>query len=686
MSPDNEPDENAQGDVGAANSHWQQQVEPDDRQRLHARLLAQVRDALVVARGPLREVIYWNDEAAALYGVSRAEALGCPMDELFEHRWLSDEQQQQALTTLAAGDVWHGLHEVIRRDGRLLITESTVQVTLDAEGRLDTALAVVRDVTQRTAEEQSLRRSERRYQLLADWMDDIVGLAAPDGQTLYLSPSYFRKTHWTWDDLRAVNYRTRVHPDDLALVETTRQANFRGEGTRMQYRCLCKDGTYLWLEVAATPILTADGRVENIVWVSRDITERKAAEQRQRELEAQIHHADKLKSVGLLAGGVAHDFNNLLIAMLNQAAVALGQLGEESPAREPVEQIRRAARQAARLTGQLLAYAGKGKFHVEGLDLSSEVEELTFLLRSAISKQAELQLILADDLPDILADGNQIRHVVMNLITNASDALEGPGTITVRTGVVEATTEQLRCRWIDETPPAGQYVVLEVEDTGRGLDSDTVERAFEPFFTTKQAGRGLGLAAVLGIVRQNHGSIQIHTSAEEGTRFCVYWPAVKARGATRDPSWADAVGESADRSPTDSAFATFDSNVARPLLLLVEDEPLVLQATQSLLEGSGYRTITATSAGESIDRFSQYAATIDAVVADRILPDRSGDQLVVELRRQRPELPAVLWTGYCDNAQDLMVVNDRRTRVLEKTAGPEGLLKALETVLATAEN
>ena len=242
--------------------------------------------------------------------------------------------------------------------------------------------------------------------------------------------------------------------------------------------------------------------------------------------EEQMRNAQKLESLGVLAGGIAHDFNNLLVGVLGNAGLALLELPEDSPARQPIRDIEVSAQRAAELTRQMLAYSGRGRFRVEPVDLSSVVEEMSQLLRRVISKQTQLSLRLGRHVPAVVADVTQLRQVVMNLITNASDALgDAAGIVTLETGTVLADRAMLASTYLNEPLPAGPYVYLEVTDTGCGMDPATSARIFEPFFTTKFTGRGLGLAAVLGIVRGHKGAISVQSIVGKGTTFRVLLPA-----------------------------------------------------------------------------------------------------------------------------------------------------------------
>ncbi|MEP7226640.1 MAG: ATP-binding protein, partial [Gemmatimonadales bacterium] len=360
----------------------------------------------------------------------------------------------------------------------------------------------------------------------------------------------------------------------------------------------------------------------------KEQTARRAAE----FSEAQSRHVQKLESIGVLAGGIAHDFNNLLHVVLGNADIALSNLASGSPSREPIEEVVRATLRAADLTRQLLAYSGKGAFVVRNLDLSTEVREMATLLRTGISKQATLAWELSPTLPAVSADPTQIRQIVMNLITNASDALgETGGTITLRTGVTrleDLDDQHFGVRLEGEGPLGASdepLVYLEIGDTGSGMTPDTLSRIFDPFFSTKFTGRGLGMAAVMGIVRSHHGLIRVRTAPGEGTAFRVLFPA--ARGAARK------VGKpTADRSDWQGSGT----------ILVVEDEQGVREVAERILQEIGFQTIGAEDGRRALEIMEEVGDSVTAVLLDLSMPRMGGAETFRRLRARRPELPILM--------------------------------------------
>ena len=363
--------------------------------------------------------------------------------------------------------------------------------------------------------------------------------------------------------------------------------------------------------------------------IATDISARVEMQNEQQRLQDKLLHAQKLESLGVLAGGIAHDFNNILMAVLGHCELTLRRLTNESPVRRNIEQIKSAANKAADLANQMLAYSGKGKFVVEPLDLSKVVNEMQQMLRVSISKKAVLRYDLAEGLPSIEADATQICQVVMNLAINASDAIgDNNGVITITTGVMMCDQSYLQEAWLDNNLPNGQYVFLEIADTGCGMDKQTANRIFEPFFSTKFSGRGLGMAAVLGIVRGHRGAIKIYTEQGKGTSFKVFFPA-----SSKLALQPDTIQESLPIKGSGT-------------VLLVDDEDSVLSIGKAMLEEFGFDVLTAVDGRDGLEQFKQRHADIRFVLMDLTMPNMGGEEAFREFRRIDPAVKVIICSGY----------------------------------------
>ncbi len=359
------------------------------------------------------------------------------------------------------------------------------------------------------------------------------------------------------------------------------------------------------------------------------------AEEERRKLETKMLEAQKLESLGVLAGGIAHDFNNLLMGIMGNADLALRLLPPASDAIHNVEEIVRASQRAADLCRQMLAYSGKGKFVVGCYDLSEIVREMAQMLEVSVSKKALLYYSFAAELPAVQADATELSQVIMNLITNASESLgDESGVISVSTGVIECDQAYLSESRLDDKLSEGRYVYLEVSDTGCGMDEETQRRIFDPFFTTKFLGRGLGLAAVLGIIHGHHGAIKVHSEPGQGTTFTILLPAL---------AW----------EPKEPASRTVWSSPSScgGTILLVDDDSMVRNVAAQMLDGLGFKCLTAANGQEGLEVFRKYGSGIDCVILDLTMPVMGGEEVFRELRRIRSDLCVILSSGY--NEEDV---------------------------------
>jgi PAS domain S-box-containing protein len=373
----------------------------------------------------------------------------------------------------------------------------------------------------------------------------------------------------------------------------------------------------IWFEIDAYP--TRDG----LAVFGRDITERKRFNDR-------LQQTQKLESLGVLAGGIAHDFNNLLTGIMGNSSIVLDDLPSSSPVRENLEAVLKASERAALLTRQLLAYAGKGRFVVEHLNLSDLVREITNLLQTSIPRTVELQLHLKNDLPSIEGDAAQIQQLIMNLVINAAEAVEEGKTETVLivTRLEQVTQSDINQMISPNGALPGHYVTLEVRDSGCGMDGVTLSRIFDPFFTTKFTGRGLGLAAVLGMVRGHKGALQVESAPGKGSSFKVLFPVGAGSPAN------------VDRSVPEKSL-TGDETV-----LVIDDEDTVRQTAKSALESYGYRVRVAANGKEGVRIFQELNHEIAAVLLDMTMPVMSGEEALVRLKNIRPDIRVVLSSGY----------------------------------------
>jgi PAS domain S-box-containing protein len=500
--------------------------------------------------------------------------------------------------------------------------------------RLRSTLAgLERELAERKRTEAALRDSEQAFRTIFDASPLSIFLLDRSGRIVDANHAAEALLHSDKETLRG-----RL-PGDLgmrgfAMDGAESDLRHLDSGEREPFEVLREnpDGTALNLLTLASAITLHDDCF--LLLFLLDVTDRKRLEEERLSMERQLLHTQKLESLGVLAGGVAHDFNNLLLAMLGNLDIALLDLPQDVPARRNIERAGQAASRAADLTRQMLAYSGKGKFVVQEVQLADMVSECAQLLRTSIPRTIEFHLQLNRSIPPIKADPGQIEQVVMNLITNASEAIGAhPGTITLSTGFSRMSAEALRGSRLDQAPPPGDFSWIEVVDTGCGMDEPTSRRLFEPFFTTKFTGRGLGMSAVLGILRGHQGAIFVDSEPGVGTRMRVLFPALHA-------------GQEAAGPPVTAEERAAGPGLAGGTVLVVDDEEIVREVCRDLVLSLGMKVLTAVDGEEAVRIASDPGREITCVILDLTMPRMNGAVAFERLQALRPGLPVILSSGY----------------------------------------
>jgi len=444
--------------------------------------------------------------------------------------------------------------------------------------------------------------------------------------------------------LRAFRNKTRVHNRDEVFWR--------------------RDGSSFPVEYWSHPVFDDDGETVGCVVTFWDISELRKAEHERERIEKQIQHSQRLESMGVLAGGIAHDFNNILSAILGNAALASRKvISDPVDAREKMEKVVQSCDRASVLCRQMLAYSGKGKFVVRSLNLSEMVEEITHLLEVSLDKGVVIKYSLAEQLPLVEADEAQMQQLIMNLVTNANEAIEGKsGVISITTGVMHADAAYLLDCFGDHPEP-GRYAYVEVSDTGCGMDVETQAKIFDPFFTTKFTGRGLGMSAVLGIVRGHQGALKIYSEPGKGTTFKYLIPATTG------------LNDDLQRQVEDDQWR------GHGLVLVVDDEETVRETAMMMLEDMGFVTAGAANGVEALEIYRQRGEQIDAVLMDLTMPKMGGEECFRELRRINPQVRVVLSSGY--NEQDAIqhFTGKRLAGFVQKPVSPDRLKQAMHDAL-----
>ncbi|MGO9662372.1 MAG: response regulator [Polyangia bacterium] len=484
------------------------------------------------------------------------------------------------------------------------------------------------DVSEQKRHELALRKNEERFRKVFNFAPDPLTISTPDGRLLNCNEAFCKVAGLSEAELVGrttadIGLWIDKEQREVMYAELAQMGEVDGVEAQMKR----KDGNARLIRLSARRVEI--GGQAFFLSAARDVTER-------RNLEQQVLHTQKLESLGVLAGGIAHDFNNLLTGILGNADLALAELSPVAPARESLEAIETAARRAAELCRQLLAYSGKGRFLVQPLDLQELVQEMGHLLSVSISKKVVLKYDFAKDLPAIEADATQMRQTIMNLILNASEAIgDRSGVISVTTGLAYCDAAYLKTCFAADAIQPGDFVYLEVADTGHGMDKATQDRIFDPFFTTKFTGRGLGLAAVLGIVRGHKGAIKVRSEVGRGTTFRLLFPAAEAKA----------------RAGASAASST-RAWKGHGQILVVDDEETVRNLTRRMLERTGFTVLSAEDGHQAVEIFKQVMAVVDLVILDLTMPHLDGEACFRELRLMKPEVKVILSSGY--NEQDVV--------------------------------
>ena len=533
-----------------------------------------------------------------------------------------------ARESIERGSDWETEFRVLWPDGSIRWLLSKATLLVDDNRRPTRITGVSFDITERKRAEAALRESEERFRNMADTAPVLICASGPDKQATFFNRRWLEFTGRTMEQELGYGWIEVVHPDDREHCLASYSTSFESHrNCHIEYRLRRADGEYRSVVCNGVPRFASDGVFAGYIASCVDITDIKLGQQ-----EALARQ--KLESMGVLARGVAHDFNNLLGGILASAELALTHT---APVEDELQRIASATIQGGEIVRQLMIYSGGESSTFEPVDISRLIEEMFELLEVSISKQAILRIDLGRDLPAVQANTAQLRQVVMNLATNASDAIGvRQGTIQISTAAVRLSGDSREFEGLKLTD--GDYVRLEVSDNGRGMTTDVQARIFDPFFTTKFAGRGLGLSVVQGIIRAHGGIITLNSAPGQGTTFQVLLPCI------------------AEKSPSISRelkLVVTDRHPSRTgTIVLVEDEELLRQGVAKFLRTRGYSVIEAADGSIAIDLIREHRDKLDAVVLDVTLPGLSSREVFEEARRLRPDLKVIVTSAYSKETAD----------------------------------
>jgi two-component system, cell cycle sensor histidine kinase and response regulator CckA len=629
--------------------------ESQERARILFDRAADVILQLEIHRGQRAVIREINDAALKLLGYTREELIGQPTSTIEADpvaseviaRWRRERPLEPYLTL----DIRHRCKDGSVRDFECSLTEISI-------GSTRYCISVERDVTERRRSEEALRQSEERYRNLFEFLNDAALIADETGNIVdanHRAESLFgRPRHeiigMHHADLHPRGQAEKSRENFPSYAETGRVIDFDWEVAR-------PDGKTVPVSISTTRLTLGDRPV--LLGLFRDLTEH-------RKLEDQIRQTQKMESIGRLAGGVAHDFNNMLSVILGNAEAAMEKTGPVSPTHFELEEIRKAALRSADLTQQLLAFARRQTIVPKVLDLNEVLADMSKMLRRLIGENIDLVSIPGDGLWPIKIDPGQVHQILANLCVNARDAISDVGSVTVETA--NATVDDADCAAHVGSVP-GDYVRLTVGDSGCGMNPDVIEHIFEPFFTTKppSQGTGLGLSTVYGIVKQNGGFLDVVSEVGKGTTFAIYLPRVADRAVAPHLEAPVDIGEGHGET-----------------ILIVEDEPTILDLASRMLGKSGYAVLTARTAAQAMD-VVQASASIDLLLVDMVMPEMSGADLAARIAELRPQLRCLFMSGYLPGTGHAIVL-EQNMPFLQKPFSSHTLKVAVRRALDSQTN
>jgi two-component system, cell cycle sensor histidine kinase and response regulator CckA len=547
--------------------------------------------------------------------------------------------------------------ELRRRDGQLLRVLASARLLEQDRDLPPLVGGTLVDVTRWRRAEEALRQRAHRFRIMLEKSSDAISLVDSTGKVLYSSHAVSPIFGYELGERVGQSVFELVHPEDAAQVLSSFgklvQRPFSSISAQLRYRH--KDGSWRWIEALGTNLLE-DPSLRGVVINYRDVTE-------QRRLQEQLFQAQKMEAIGALAGGVAHDFNNLLTAILGYSDMILEKATPNTALHRYSTQIKQAGERAASLTRQLLAFSRLQVMTPKVLDLNAVVSEMSRMLRRVLGEEIKLNVVTSPALGRVKVDPSQIEQVIINLAVNARDAMPEGGELTIRTAnesVGESVAEdKIRLR-------TGAYVLLEVSDTGCGMDSETCDRAFEPFFTTKEKGKGtgLGLSTVYGIVKQSGGHIWLSSELGKGASFKIYFPSINEAVSTAD-------------APEASAWHPGGVET----ILLVEDESAVRALLRRMLRSKGYRVLEAERGDEALAICQTYQERIDLILTDIVMPKMSGQDLAHHAGRLHPEAKLLYMTGYAGGKIGSSKLFEMGAQFIQKPFSAETLTQKIRAVL-----
>jgi PAS domain S-box-containing protein len=604
-------------------------------------------------------VTSWNSGAKRFKGYSEEEILGQHFSRFYTDEDRKVELPQRALATASREDRFEAEGWRVRKDGTRFWAHVIIDAIKEPDGRLAGFAKVTRDLTERKRAEEALKKSEEQFRILVQGVTDYaIYMLDPQGLVASWNQGAMRIKGYEPDEIIGQHFSRFYIAEDIAdglparaLETALREGRFEKEGWRVR-----KDGSRFWANVIIDAIRDADERLVGFAKVTRDITEKRSAQDALERAQQELFQSQKLEAIGQLTGGVAHDFNNLLMAVLGSLEIARKRAAAGQEVVDLIDHAINGAKRGAALTQRLLAFSRKQELALEPVEIPRLVSEMAELLQRTIGPAIEITTSYPLSLPMVMSDANQLENALLNLVVNARDAMPKGGSIQI-----EARRRTVSGDGIAELGE-GEYVCLTVSDDGDGMDAATLQQATAPFFTTKGVGKGtgLGLSMVHGLMAQCGGQLKLRSERGTGTTAELWLPVAIAVLEAVQATSADAEERLVDRKLT---------------ILTVDDDSLVLMNTIIMLEDMGHATMQAHSAEEAL-RLLEGNVLPDVLVTDHSMPQMTGAELAGVVEQRFPGLPVILASGYAELTEEL----GRSVQRLHKPFSQKQLQEALYTV------
>lgn len=622
-------------------------------QTLHT--LLQASPLAVIAIDKQCKVKFWGPAAEHIFGWKEDEVIGqiipiMPQEKCFEFNKMQEK---------TGGNSSHKGMEMVclKKDGSQIDVEGWAAQLKSYDNEVSGTIVLFADIAERKRMELALVESEKKYKGLFQDLRDVIYMSTPDGRMLDINEAGIKLLGYSsMEEILNLNLVNDVYayPEDRKrLIGLLNKKAFVDDFETILKK---KNGEHIIVQLNVKAQKNKDGSLNFIRGIIRDITDKK-------KLEQQLLHSQKLEAIGQLAGGVAHDFNNILTAVIGYANLLKMKLREDDPSHAYVDAVLSTAERGASLTQSLLTFGRKQSVELRPVDLNNVIERICKLLLRLIGEDIELKTILAGNEITVMADSLQLEQVLMNLATNARDAMLNGGLLTIETQEIELGSDLIKHH---SYMKSGRYALVSFTDTGMGMDETTKTKIFEPFFTTKEVGKGtgLGLSIVYGIIKQHQGYINVYTEEGKGTTFKIYLPLAQT-------------GKIDETQPENLKV----SGILNEVILLGEDDKMVRKIIKTMLEEFGYKVIEASNGEEALNKFTENKDIVSLLLLDLIMPKKSGKEVFDEIKKIKPDIKVIFTSGYSADLINKEGIMKDRCSFIPKPVSPTELLKLVEEVL-----